>query len=145
MQLGPITEHEGNIFGISPSTVRPYEYPDNVHFALAYEFDLNEYRIDREAYNMLDWLGDIGGLKEAMMIIFGFIFGLFNYHTFEDYLVSKLYRATTARDRASSAVDAHDLYWMKHEGKDLKPERLNCCVQRLHDCGIPHKRLRKST
>ena len=68
--------------------MRPYEYYDDVHIAVAYEFDLNLYRIDREAYNLLDWLGDLGGLKEAIMIILGFIFGLFNYHTFEDYLVS---------------------------------------------------------
>ena len=99
MQLGPITEHEGLIFGIKPNTVRPYEYPDNVHFALAFEFDLNLYRIDREAYNLLDWLGDIGGLKEALMIILGFIFGLFNYNTFENYLTSLLYRAAASGDR----------------------------------------------
>ena len=82
IQLGPITEVEGNIFRISSNKVRPYEYPDDVHFALAFEFDLNLYRIDREAYNLLDWLGDIGGLKEALTIILTFIFVIFNYHTF---------------------------------------------------------------
>ena len=82
IQLGPITEVEGNIFRIQPNTVRPYEYNDTVHFALAFEFDLNLYRIDREAYNLLDWLGDIGGLKEALTIILTFIFVIFNYHTF---------------------------------------------------------------
>ena len=79
--------------------MRPYEYPDDVHISVTYEFDLNYYRIDREAYNLLDWLGDIGGLKEAIMIILGFIFGLFNYHTFEDYLVSHFYRSETSKDR----------------------------------------------
>ena len=72
--------------------MRPHEYFDNVHIALVYEFDLNLYRIDREAYNLLDWLGDLGGLKEALLIIFWFIISVFNYHTFDDYLVSKLYR-----------------------------------------------------
>ena len=56
--------------------------------SIAYEFDLNQYRIDREAYNALDWLGDLGGLKEAIIIIFGFVLGLFNFNVFEDYLVS---------------------------------------------------------
>ena len=69
--------------------------------AISYEFDLNYYRIDREAYNLLDWLGDIGGLKEAMMIILGFIFAVFNYHTFEDYMVSNLYRSETKKDRTA--------------------------------------------
>ena len=56
--------------------------------SIAYEFDLNQYRIDREAYNALDWLGDLGGLKEAIIIIFGFVLGLFNFNVFEDYIVS---------------------------------------------------------
>ena len=73
---------EGSIFSISPNTIRPYEYSDNIHHAVVFELDLNLYRIDREAYNLLDWLGDIGGLKEALTIILTFIFVLFNYHTF---------------------------------------------------------------
>ena len=81
--------------------MRPYEYFDDVHIAIAYEFDLNLHRIDREAYNLLDWLGDLGGLKEAIVIILGFIFGIFNYHTFQDYLVSQLYRSDPKKNRIS--------------------------------------------
>ena len=88
IQLGPITEFEGSIFSVHPNTVRPYEYSDDVHVAVVFEFDLNLYRIDRGAYNMLDWLGDLGGLYEALKIILTFIFFVFNYHTFQDYLVS---------------------------------------------------------
>ena len=69
-----------------------------------FEFDLNLYRIDREAYNMLDWLGDIGGLKEALTLILSFVFLLFNYHTFQDYLVSNLYREATKRDRVARKI-----------------------------------------
>ena len=69
-----------------------------------FEFDLNLYRIDREAYNMLDWLGDIGGLKEALTLILSFVFLLFNYHTFQDYLVSNLYREETKRDRVARRI-----------------------------------------
>ena len=100
IQLGPITEIEGAVFDIVPYTTRPYEYfdDDDVHVAIAYEFDLNLYRIEREAYNLLDWLGDLGGLKEAIMIILGFIFGLFNYNKFENYLVKHLYRAETKKN-----------------------------------------------
>ena len=62
--------------------MRPYEYFDDVHMAVSIELDLNLYRIDREAYNLLDWLGDIGGLLEALTIIFTFIFLIFNYQSF---------------------------------------------------------------
>ena len=68
--------------------MRPYDYFDDVHIAITFEFDLNLYRIDRETYNTLDLLGDIGGLQSALMLLLGLIFGLFNYHTFEDHLVS---------------------------------------------------------
>ncbi len=92
---------------------------------------MNLYRIDREAYNLLDWLGDIGGLKEAIMIILGFVFGIFNYHTFEDYLVSHLYRAESKRDRISGVgmkIDdqSEELYYKKHEGIKLNHKKMNC-------------------
>ena len=68
------------------------------------------YRVDREAYNLLDWLGDLGGLKEAIVIVFGSIVGLFHYHTFDDFLVSNLFRSQTKKDRyATSKVYAEDL------------------------------------
>ena len=73
------------------NTLRPYEYDDTIHIAIAYEFDLNMYRVDREAYNTLDWLGDLGGLNEAIMIIFGSLLGLFHYNTFDNFLVSVLF------------------------------------------------------
>ena len=80
-----------------------------MHTALSFEFDLNLYRIDREAYNMLDWLGDIGGLKEALTIILTSLFAVFNYHTFQDYLVSNLYREETRRDKAARRVKDVDI------------------------------------
>ena len=98
MQLGPFTEVEGAIFGVKANTIRPYEYFDDVHTAVAFELDLNMYRIDRSAYNLLDWLGDIGGLLEALAIIFTVLFLLFSYLDFPDYLVSHLFREETKRD-----------------------------------------------
>ena len=56
-----MTEVESYIFAIKPLTMRPYEYFDDVHIAITFEFDLNLYRIDRDTYSLLDWLGDIGG------------------------------------------------------------------------------------
>ena len=95
--------------------MRPYEYFDDVHIAIAYEFDLNLYRIDREAYNFLDWLGDLGGLKEALTIMLAFVYGIFNYNKFENYLVSRLFRAETPKDRKSFAKDDPEaIHYKKH-------------------------------
>ena len=72
-----------------------------MHTIVSYEFDLNMYRIDREAYNTLDWLGDLGGLKEALALVLGAVIALFNYNKFENYMVSELYRAETEKDKIS--------------------------------------------
>ena len=79
MQLAHWTAVEGVIFNIRAFEKRPYEFPDDIHLTITYEFDLDLYRIDRETYNTLDWLGDLGGLKEALMIILGFIYSLFHF------------------------------------------------------------------
>ena len=99
MQLGPITEIEGAIFNVKQNTRRPYEFDDDVHIVISYEFDLNLYRVDRDAYNILDWLGDIGGLKEALTIVLSTFIAVFNYNTFENYMVGQLYRVETKKDK----------------------------------------------
>ena len=143
MQLGPITEIEGSIFNIRANTRRPYEFQDDVHTVVSYEFDLNMYRIDREAYNTLDWLGDIGGLKEALTIVLGGVIALFNYNKFENYLVSQLYRGETKKDKTSRKtsakemdIDEEDLYLQKEEGDRLDPSKPSCFKQRWYDYGL---------
>ena len=98
MQLSSLTAQEGSIFAIRDSKVYPYEFFDDVHAVVTFEFDLNYYEIDRSTYNLLDWLGDLGGLKEALMIIFGLIYGFVHYQSFENYLVSKLYRPKSTQE-----------------------------------------------
>ena len=89
--MGDFTALEGSIFNIRTLEVRPYEFADDIHMSVSYEFDLDFYRIDRETYNSLDWLGDLGGLKEALMGLLWVFYTLFHYQTFENYLVSKLF------------------------------------------------------
>ena len=144
MQLGPITEIEGSIFGVRANTRRPYEFPDDVHTIVSYEFDLNMYRIDREAYNTLDWLGDLGGLKEALAIVFGFLTLIFNKNKFENFMVSKLYRSETKKDKTSrkskgkgTSFDEEDLYLQKDEGNKLDLSKPSCFKQWWYDIGLP--------
>ena len=76
-------------------TVRPYEFFNNIHTSVTFEFDLNYYRVDRDTYNTLDWLGDLGGLYEALIIILGFAYWIVHFQSFENYMVSKLYRSSS--------------------------------------------------
>ena len=94
--MGDFTAIEGSIFNIRYHESRPYEFPDDIHQSISFEFDLDFYRIDRETYNSLDWLGDLGGLKEALMGLLWIIYALFHYQTFENYLVSKLFMTQPA-------------------------------------------------
>ena len=49
------------------------------------------YRIDREIYNILDLIGDVGGLQQGISIIIIFILSVLNFLDFENYMVSQLF------------------------------------------------------
>ena len=53
---------------------------------------MNLQRIDRAVYNGLDWLGDLGGLYEALAVVLGVIVTQINYKKLENYLVAQLFR-----------------------------------------------------
>ena len=57
------------IFTNSYQLTRPYEWPDRVHMQVTFEFDLTLYRIERDVYSFLDWVGDVGGLFEGLYLI----------------------------------------------------------------------------
>ena len=66
------------MFKIYEEMKRPYEFEDNVHIQVTFEFDLDLIVIDRQVYSFLDWLGDIGGLGEACFFIGGAFVIIFN-------------------------------------------------------------------
>ena len=76
LQVGDYTQDDNLIFTVKEMKIRPYEYDDLIHLSISYEFNLDLYRVDREVYNMLDWLGDVGGLRDALFIIGGAIMSI---------------------------------------------------------------------
>lgn len=91
-QFSALTEDDRQIFKNEFEQIRPYEFPDHVHMQVTYEFDLNLYRIDRDVYSLLDWIGDVGGLNEGLGIMLTLILSIVNFNNFEHYLVKHLYR-----------------------------------------------------
>ena len=73
MQFGNITEDISQIFSITQNSARPYEYYNQVHLSISYEFNLDLYGVNRDVYNILNWLGDVGGLRDALFLIGAFI------------------------------------------------------------------------
>ena len=52
--------------------------------------DLRTY--DREVYNFLDWLGDVGGLNDGLRGIFMLFLSVLTYKRYDSYMVSQLYQ-----------------------------------------------------
>ena len=86
-QFSQLTEDKMRIFGNSFQFSRPYEFTDRVHLQITWEFDLNLYRVDRDVYSILDWIGDVGGLSEGLVIGLGAILTLLNFKRFEHFLI----------------------------------------------------------
>ena len=59
---------------------------------MTFEFDLDFTVTDRQVYSVLDWLGDTGGLAEALFFIGGAVLLIFNFTRFDTLLVRHLYR-----------------------------------------------------
>ena len=76
-----------------------------MHLQVTYEFDLNLYRIDRDVYSVLDWIGDVGGLNEGLVILFSMLIGLANFNSFDHYLIEGLYKKPPL---SNSSTDGHD-------------------------------------
>ena len=71
-------------------TNRPYEAFNNVHFQLSFEFDLTLYRIDRDVYSFLDWIGDMGGFFEGILVI-GFLISSWWSFMLDNLLIENLF------------------------------------------------------
>ena len=90
--FGPFSEVVGEIFDIKELPTRPYEKNDHVHIRISFERDLNKMHMERTAYGILDMLGDVGGLNDALKVLGCWALGLIQINALENYLVSLLYQ-----------------------------------------------------
>ena len=58
---------------------------------LAFVVDSSVLNHTRAIYNVLDFLGDIGGLYDGLKIIAWFLTKIFTHGSFENYLNSKIF------------------------------------------------------
>ena len=81
-----------NIFSVQEIKKRPYEFFDNIHVSVTYEFNLDLTYIDRKVYSVLDLLGDVGGLGEALFFMGSFLLAILKYNKLDSILVNELFR-----------------------------------------------------
>ena len=121
-QWGAVTkeEHE-DLFKITQASSRPYEFEDNVHISVSYELNLHLTVIDRQAYSVLELLGDVGGLGEALLYIFTFILAFVNYGKFNTMLSRFLFMATI-KNESSSGDDGSNDHQIQKRARRSQPE-----------------------
>jgi hypothetical protein len=61
------------------------------------------YKINRQTYNLLEWLGDIGGLLDAMLFIAQLALWPFYNFNVSSYLTERLFRKKSSSDDSSSS------------------------------------------
>ena len=70
----------------------PYEWKDNVWVSVTVEMDFNLKVIDRKIYTLFELLSDIGGLSQILAIIGAITVSIWNYNSFDNMMVRKLYK-----------------------------------------------------
>ena len=58
---------------------------------VTFEFDLNLYRVDRDIYSVLDWVGDVGGLYEGIYLSLYVILIFTQFHDFDHFMIELLF------------------------------------------------------
>ena len=102
VQLGDASEVD--FFGMSWDTPRPSawrKFPTKENPNSRYKFSSISLRvspdlivIERQTYSLLEWLGDVGGLFDALIIIGGYIVGPISAFTLKATLLSRIFRFT---------------------------------------------------
>jgi len=91
-QWGSLTEESiDSIFKIEQTGSRPYEFPNDVHISVTFELNLDKTVIDRQVYSILDWLGDVGGLLEALHLLTIPVLIILQFNQLNSMLVSALF------------------------------------------------------
>ena len=76
------------IFDVASNGWRPSFIDKNVQLSLSYEMSLDLRTYDREVYNFLDWLGDIGGLYDGLRGIIMIFLSVLTYKRYDTYMIS---------------------------------------------------------
>lgn len=58
--------------------------------------------INRSSYSLLDWLGDVGGLIDALFYLLSFLLGPFVSHGYESFVLSKFFRLSPIQHAGST-------------------------------------------
>ena len=90
---------------------------------MTFEFDLSLYRIDRDVYSILDWIGDIGGLSEGLVIFFSGLIALMSFNNFDHHMIEYLYQRREFKESEEATPFANKKTRLCRQ----KCNETNCC------------------
>ena len=100
-----------------------------MHVQVAFEFDLTLYRVDRDVYSILDWIGDVGGLNEGLYLMFKMLLVFFQYNDFQHFLIERLYKKPSEQDQEDNEInDPSQLHHLSAEKTSWLRQKLNACL-----------------
>ena len=84
LQLGQQEEYEFYQFTMDQPTPSSWTHFPTRYKFLSFEMNMHRDRIklNRQTYSLLDWLGDLGGLTDALYIIFSILVTTFSKFSF---------------------------------------------------------------
>ena len=92
LNLFPVNEEVKEFFTVEDQGLRPQsEDHDTILFQVRYQMNPSQRSIKRSVYNILEWLGDIGGLNDALFFFSYLIMYLFQISPIKLSLLRQLY------------------------------------------------------
>ena len=145
IDLGMLTEFEGQAFHLKRQPTQPYFIDQNVIFDLVFEMSFDQIAIERSNIEILDVFGDIGGVWSILISIFSGFLLIINHNHFDSFMASKLYKIkkeTVEGVKYKSYFERSTFFKPSQCGNlrdyiiDCLPKRIVCCRRSRRERGI---------
>ena len=81
-----------DLFTINEKKTLPYEQSDGAWLSVTFERSLDISTIERNSYTVFDMFSDVGGLFGIFSAIFAIMSRIWNYNSFDNFMVSRLFK-----------------------------------------------------
>ena len=86
----------------------PHEWRDNVWITLWFEINLDLLKYERRASTLSDLMSDVGGFFGLLIMFGGVLAKLWNFNSFDNFLVSRLYKIKKPSKKLSEETSYFD-------------------------------------
>ena len=111
-----------------------YQSPDSYLFLAGFQIDKLQLTHTRRVYNLMDFIGDLGGVIEIFVILYGGILYRISEHSFNMYATKTLFLAETSDETLfqKPKLLKKDNTLKKYIAKKYDPPETLECTKHLH-------------